>query len=165
MITLNHCPDWIFDVVASAVAVEFLSSPLSLASVTQRFIEGMAEVYDEIETDRLMAVSENMILFLNEAEVGEASVDVLNSYCFFRIKFQMDKSPRKLGGVFGSAIKGEKVQNHDTAKSVKRFKAFLFALRNGGMPSVSSDWKLETDTTIPKLSSLLSTKTSILDEL
>ena len=130
MITLNHCPDWIFDVVASAVAVEFLSSPLSLASVTQRFIKGMAEVYDEIETDRLMAVSENMILFLNEAEVGEASVDVLNSFCFFRIKFQMDKSPRKLGGLFGSAIKGEKVQNHDIAKSIKRFKAFLFALKN-----------------------------------
>jgi hypothetical protein len=33
------------------------------------------------------------------------------------------------------------------------------------MPSVSSDWKLKTDTTIPKLSSLLSIKTSILDEL
>ena len=165
MLALNYCPDWIFDVIAAAVAEEFLRSPLPLASISQRFSEGMKGAYDEIDAELLSTSSENMILILNEAETGEASVDVLNAFSYFRINFQMDKTPRKLSGIFGSSAKGEKVKSYNEIKTRKRFKAFLFALRNGGMPSVPSDWKLEKNETIPNLASLVSGKTSVLDGL
>ena len=165
MIDLNYCPDWIFDVIAASVAAEFLRSPLSLVSISKRFSEGMKGVYNEIDVELLSTSSENMILILNEAETGEASVDVLNAFSYFRISFEMDKTPRKLSGIFGSSIKGEKAQSYDEVKTRRRFKAFLFALRNGGMPSVPSDWKLEKNENIPNLASLVGGKTSILDGL
>jgi hypothetical protein len=165
VIDLNYCPDWIFDVIAASVATEFLRSPLSLVSISQRFSEGMKGAYNEIDAELLSTSSENMILILNEAETGEASVDVLNAFSYFRINFEMDKTPRKLSGIFGSSTKGEKVQSYDEVKTRKRFKAFLFALRNGGMPSVPVDWKLEKNESIPNLAALVGGKTSVLDGL
>lgn len=165
MVALNYCPDWIFDVVVASVAAEFLRSPLSLVSISQRFSEGMKGAYDEIDAELLSVSAESMILILNEAETGEASVDVLNAFSYFRINFQMDKTPRKLSGIFGSSVKGEKVQSYDEVKTRKRFKAFLFSLRNGGMPKVPTDWKLEQNENIPNLASLVGSKTSVLDGL
>jgi hypothetical protein len=165
VIALNHCPDWIFDVVASSVAAEFLQSPLSLASVSQRFSQGMMVAYDEIDVGVLAAASENMVLILNEANTGEASVDVLHAFGFFRLNFEMDKTNRKISGIFGSGTKGEKFQNHDADKTRKRFKAYLFALRNGAVPRLPNEWKLENDATVPTLAFLVSRKTSVLDSI
>ena len=58
VIDLNYCPDWIFDVIAASVAAEFLRSPLSLVSISQRFSEGMKGAYNEIDVELLSTSSE-----------------------------------------------------------------------------------------------------------
>ena len=72
VLNVNHCPVWVFDVVACVVAREFLQSPLSLDSVSSKFQKGMAANYDSIEPVHLVTAAEQVLITLSEANAGEA---------------------------------------------------------------------------------------------
>ena len=162
---MNHCPDWIFDVVACVAAREFLQSPLSLDSVSGKFQKGMAANYDSIEPVHLVTAAEQVLITLNEANAGEAAITILEGFCYFRLSYEMSKVPRKISGIFANALKGDKEPRYTADDTRKRFKAYLFAMRNGGMPMPPQEWSLEKDETIPDLKQLIVAKASILDSI
>ena len=77
----------------------------------------------------------------------------------------MNKTPRKLSGIFANALKGDKDIQYNADDTRKRFKAYIFAVRNGGMPVPPQEWSLEKDQTIPALTRLIVAKSSILDSI
>ena len=160
---VNHCPNWIFDIFAGACAREFIQSPLSLDSVARKFQDVIGKTYDPVEPGILLKASENIVLTLNEADAGDMSVRIIDHFCYFRLNFEMNKTPRKISGIFGSALKGERELAYNADETRKRFKAFLFALRNGGMKPIPEEWNLEKDDTIPNLSEAVSNKMGMLD--
>ena len=162
---MEHCPDWIFDVTACAVAREFLGSPFSLDSVAQKFQKGMAEHYALIELHHFVVSAEQILLTLNDAEAGEDATIFIEGFCYFRLNFEMDKTPRKITGLFGSGLKGDKEPRYSADNSRKRFKAYLFAMRNNGMPVPPQGWSMEKNDKFPALAQLVQTKASILDTL
>ena len=163
MKTVNHCPNWIFDIFVGACAAEFIQSPLPLASVARKFQEAIGKTYDPIELDVILTASESIVMTLHEAEAGDASVKIIEHFCYFRLNFEMNKTPRKITGLFGNALKGEKQQTYNADETRKRFKAFLFALRNGGMKTMPEGWKLENDETIPNISEAVRNRVGMLD--
>lgn len=160
---MNHCPNWIFDIFVGACAAEFIQSPLPLASVARKFQEVIVKTYDPIELDVISTASENIVLTLHEAEAGDASVKIIEHFCYFRLNFEMNKTPRKINGIFGNALKGEKQPACNADETRKRFKAFLFSLRNGGMKPMPEGWKLENDESIPNLSEVVRNRVGMLD--
>ena len=162
---MNKCPNWIFDVVIGACTREFIQSPLSLASVASKFQAGTSCWYDAIEQAIIEQSVEGVVLTLNDADAGDSAQSILEGFCYFRLNFEMDKTPRKIGGVFNNALKGEKEILYGPNSTRKRFKAYLFALRNGAMEIPPSGWTLESDPTIPNLTELIINKASILDSI
>ena len=160
---VNYCPNWIFDIFAGACAREFIQSPLPLESVSRKFQDVIGKTYDPVEAGIVLKASENIVLTLHEADAGDMSVRIIDHFCYFRLNFEMNKTPRKISGIFGSALKGERERAYNADETRKRFKAFLFALRNGGMKPIPEEWNLEKDDTIPNLSEAVSNKMGMLD--
>ena len=165
VLNVNHCPVWVFDVVACVVAREFLQSPLSLDSVSSKFQKGMAANYNSIAPVHLVTAAEQVLITLSEANAGEAAITILEGFCYFRLNYEMNKVPRKISGIFVKALKGDKEPRYTADDARKRFKAYLFAMRNGGMPVPPQEWSLEKDETIPALTQLIVAKASILDSI
>ena len=162
---LNFCPEWIFDVTASAAAREFLQSPLGLDTTVKKFQQGLTSLYNPIDVAQLAEACEQLLLVLNDADAGEEAVIFIENFCYFRLNFEMNKAPRKLSGLFGNELKGTKTIQYNSDNTRKRFKAYLFAMRNGGMPKAPAGWNLENDTTVPALTELIAKKVNILDSL
>ena len=151
--------------VACVSAREFLQSPFSLENVSAKFQKGMTASYDPIELGGLVAAAEQFLVTLNDANAGEAAITILEGFCHFRLNYEMNKTPRKLSGIFANALKGDKEIQYNTYDTRKRFKAYIFAMRNGGMPVPPQEWSLEKDQTIPALTQLIVAKSSILDSI
>ena len=162
---MNYCPNWIFDLTSCAIAREFLQSPFGLEGISKKFQLAFSGTYQEISIADLNSAAENILLILNEADVGENSVEILEGFYYFRINFEMDKTPRKLTGLFSSSFKGDKESKYSASETRKRFKAYLFGLRNGAVPLRPSTWSIEGEDTIPLLSQQISKKSGILDSL
>ena len=162
---MNYCPNWIFDLTSCAIAREFLQSPLGLDSISQKFQAAFRETYQEIDIKELSSAAENIVFTLNEAEVGEKSVEILEGFYYFRSSFEMDKTPRKITGLFASSLKGDKNCRYNNADTRKKFKAYLFGLRNGAVPLPPPTWSIESDDTVPLLMEKISQKPSILDSI
>jgi hypothetical protein len=154
-----------FDLASCAIAREFLQSPFGLDGISQKFQNGLREEYREINITDFCSAAESMLFTLNEADAGEDSVEILESFYFFRLHFEMDKTPRKLSGLFSSSLKGDKDCRYSADNTRKKFKAFLFGLRNGAMPLQPSTWSIASDNTIPLLSQQIGQKASVLDSL
>ena len=151
--------------VACVAAREFLQSPFSLENVSGKFQRGMTASYDPIALEGLVAAAEQVLVTLNDANAGEAAITVLEGFCYFRLNYEMNKTPRKLSGIFANALKGDKELHYDANGTRKRFKAYIFAMRNGAMPVPPQEWSLEKDQTIPVLTQLIVAKSSILDSI
>lgn len=162
---MNYCPNWVFDLISCAVAREFLQSPFGLDSISQKFQTIFRDIYQEIDLTELSSAAENIVFMLNEADAGEDSVEILEGFYYFRSSFEMDKTPRKVTGLFASSLKGDKNCRYNSADTRKKFKAYLFGLRNGAVPLPPSSWSIEGDNTVPLLAGQISQKPSILDSI
>ena len=125
----------------------------------------MASSYASIEAVHLVTAAEQVLIILNEGNAGEEAITILEGFCYFRLNYEMNKAPRKISGIFANALKGDKEPRYTADGTRKRFKAYLFAMRNGGMPVPSQEWSLEKDETIPDLKQLIVAKASILDSI
>jgi hypothetical protein len=162
---VNYCPNWIFDLTSCAIAREFLQSPLGLDSISQKFQAVFKGTYQEIDMTELSSAAENVVFMLNEADAGENSVEILEGFYYFRSRFEMDKTPRKTTGLFASSLKGDKNCRYNNADTRKKFKAYLFGLRNNAVPLPPPTWSIEDDDIVPLLTGKISQTPSILDSI
>ena len=158
-----HCPNWIYQISVARVASEYLSSELDIAVYSKKYSDGLSNFYKSIPIEAFSEPAEAMIVFLGEIEAGETAVELLEDYCYFRIYFEAQNTPRKLKSMFGSIEDGVKPPVGTGGITLKSLRAYIFGLRSGTVPTPPSGWKLETDEHIPNLASIVQKPVSILD--
>ena len=72
---MPHCPSFMFDVASARAAAEFLSSEIGLEAHSQKYSNGLLEIYEDVTLDDINFAAEGMLQFLAEIEAGEKAVD------------------------------------------------------------------------------------------
>ncbi len=157
------CPNWIYQISVSRVASEYLSSELDITPFSKKYSEGLKQFYEIIPIENFTTPAENIVVFLGEIEAGETAVELLQNYTYFRVYFETLNTPRKLKSMFGSIEDGVKTPLEPIETTLKSFRAYVFGLRSGTVPTPPSEWTLESDENVPNLSALARQQVSILD--
>lgn len=157
------CPNWIYQISVSRVTSEYLSSELDITLFGKKYSEGLKQFYETIPIENFTTPAENIVVFLGEIEAGETAVELLQNYTYFRVYFETLNTPRKLKSMFGSIEDGVKTPLEPIETTLKSFRAYVFGLRSGTVPTPPSEWTLESDENVPNLSALASQQVSILD--
>ncbi len=159
----NFCPEWVFSICSANTAVEFLSQETFIESCAKKYSAGLNSHYAQIEPDLIALSAQELLLFLSEIDAGETAVPLLNDYIYNRLKFEATRKPRKIKGMFGSALDPTKTQEYSSEKCTKLFRAMVFGLRSKANPSAPSGWNIIQEENLDWFGELLSQKTSILD--
>tara|TARA_X000000950_G_C13751418_1_gene592821 strand:- start:518 stop:1000 length:483 start_codon:yes stop_codon:yes gene_type:complete len=138
----KYCPEWIFGVFSAQTSNEFLYSNNSIAAVARKFANAISERYDEVRTEEIMDVAEKILQFLSEINAGDQAATYINDYIHYRVCFEATGSERKLSGIFSSAFNPEKIQDYNSDKSFRVFKATVFSIRNDALPKATPGWAI-----------------------
>ncbi len=163
--TVLYSPDWIWDVVVSRVAVEFLGSDLPLEAAAKKYEKGLIETYDNFDVDSLTGAATGLLEFLSDIEAGEEAVTLLHHFTYFRIHFSKIGVPRKLKPMFGSVEDPVKMPEHSPEGLQKAFRTFVYRLRNDPTNAAPAGWTLETEVATPTIAELAKSELSVLDAL
>ena len=160
-----YCPDWIFDIVSSEVAILYLKNDVSLSMGAAKYASGLSDEYEEFSSDEVELLAEDMIRLLGELDAGEAAVTLLTGFSYFRMCYSMQNVKRNLKPLFGSVASGTKEKDYSVQSSFKRFKAYLFAYRSEKAVLAPSGWSLASQTDVDFLANIASQNTNPLDFL
>ena len=158
-----YCPNWIYQISVARVVSEYLSSEMGIEAFVKKYNQGLSSRYDPIPVESFNDPAEQIIIFLGEIEAGDSAVELLNNYTYFKLYFETLNVPRKLKSMFGSIEDSVKVPLETSDSALKSFRAYIFGLRSGTVPTPSEGWRLEDDENVPNLSKLASQTVSILD--
>ena len=158
-----YCPNWIYQISVARVVSEYLSSEMGIEAFVKKYNQGLSSRYDPIPVESFSDPAEQIIIFLGEIEAGDSAVELLNNYTYFKLYFETLNVPRKLKSMFGSIEDSVKVPLETSDSALKSFRAYIFGLRSGTVPTPSEGWRLEDDENVPNLSKLASQTVSILD--
>ena len=159
----NFCPEWVFSLCSASTATEFLSQETFIESCASKYAVGLSAHYFPIEPELIALSAQELLLFLSEIDAGDTAVTLLNSYIFNRLKFEATRKPRKIRGMFGSALDPVKNKEYSSEKCTKLFKAMIFGLRSKVSPSAPSGWSITNEENLEWFGTLLQQKTSVLD--
>ena len=162
---MNNCPGWIFDVAVAAAAEEFLAGELPLQTYCEKYAEGLAQHYLEIDVGDYCNGAERLLEFLSEIEVGEDAAPILHDYSFFRTHFEKNNIPRKMKPMFGGIEDGVKKPEASVEQNLKAFRAYTFMWRAKTAEKAPVGWSLANDAEVPILSGIAATQKSMLDIL
>lgn len=160
---MSFCPDWIFDAAMARAAEEFLAGALPLNTISKKYGDGLSEKYDEVRPEELSGGIESVVRFLAEVEAGDEAVNFLRGFCFFRLHFEGTNKPRKLKILFGNADDPVKSKLYSAEETLKKLKAYVFALRSNSSPLAPAGWRIEDEVDLQHLSDLASRPINILD--
>ena len=158
-----YCPNWIYQISVARVVSEYLSSEMGVEAFAKKYNQGLSNSYEPIPIESFIEPAEQIIIFLGEIEAGDSAVELLNNYTYFRLYFESLNVPRKLKSIFGNIEDSVKVPLEPSDTPLKSFRAYIFGLRSGTVPTPSEGWRLEDDENVPNLSKLASQTVSILD--
>ena len=158
-----YCPNWIYQISVARVVSEYLSSEMGIEAFVKKYNQGLSRRYDPIPVESFNDPAEQIIIFLGEIEAGDSAVELLNNYTYFKLYFETLNVPRKLKSMFGNIEDSVKVPLETSDSALKSFRAYIFGLRSGTVPTPSEGWRLEDDENVPNLSKLASQTVSILD--
>lgn len=158
-----YCPNWIYQISVARVVSEYLSSEMGIEAFVKKYNQGLSSRYDPIPVESFNDPAEQIIIFLGEIEAGDSAVELLNNYTYFKLYFETLNVPRKLKSMFGNIEDSVKVPLETSDSALKSFRAYIFGLRSGTVPTPSEGWRLEDDENVPNLSKLASQTVSILD--
>ena len=159
----RFCPEWIYSICCSQTAIEFLSGATLLESCAKKYSVGLSEHFENIPSEIISQTAHELLIFLAEIEAGETAVHMLNTYSYNRLKFEATKKPRKIKGLFGSALDPVKQQEYSPNKCLKLFKATVFGMRSNVNPEAPSGWLIQEESDLDWFGKLLNKKTDIFD--
>ena len=159
----RFCPEWIYSISCSQTAIEFLSGETLLESCAKKYSAGLSEHFETIPSEIISETAHELLIFLAEIEAGDTAVHLLNTYNFNRLKFESTKKPRKIKGLFGSALDPIKQQEYSPNNCLKIFKATVFGMRSKVNPEAPSGWSIQDEKDLDWFGELLNKKTDIFD--
>lgn len=160
---MNYCPDWVFEACLARAAQDFLTLELPIVAICKKYSSGLSENYSEVRVEELSAGSEEIVRFLAEVEAGDAAADMLRGFSFYRIKFEGLNKPRKLKSMFSSALDPVKEKKYSAEETLKKFKAYVFALRSQSAPTAPAGWKIEDEEDLDHVAEVAKRSVNILD--
>lgn len=158
-------PDFIYDIAVARCASEFLSSELALETFAEKYAQGLTELYSEVELHAIQDPAERHLQFLAEIEAGDAAVDLLSGFVYFRLFYEGVARPRKMKPLFGMLDDGAKARSWSPEATVKSFRAYTFGLRSNTSPAAPVGWNFEDTAYTPRFMPLVQKKMSVLDAL
>lgn len=160
----KYCPDWIFSAVIALIANRYLQDDLGLDAFANKYSELLAEHYVQIPPDVIEEAAEGCLRVLIEAE-SEDAIEVLTAFSYSQISFETGLAPRKLKGLFSSALDGDKDPKFTAMQSVREFKAFLYMMRSKPELAAPVGWNWGLIEDGDWLTTLETVEVSILDSL
>jgi len=139
---MSFCPKWIFEVACASAGMDYLGQQTDLGTVAKSYAVTLGKHNNAISDEEVSAVVEAVVRFLDELDGGEAAVDLLKGFAFYRVTYEMPNKPRKLRGLFGSADEAVKTREHSADDAVKSFRAYVYALRNNVAEVAPPGWRL-----------------------
>lgn len=135
----KYCPEWLLSATVALIAQRYLSSPFGLDLFAKKHAQILSERYLEIAPDLIEQSAEGCLRVLAEAEADNADA-VLGSYQYHRITRAENGEPRRIKGVFSSALDGTKTEDYSVDLIVKRFRPFFFLLRSKPTMAAPASW-------------------------
>lgn len=135
----KHCPEWLISATVALVAQRYLDSPLGLDLFAKKYAQVLSERYSEIGPDVIEQSVEGFLRVLSEAEADDADA-VLRSYAYNRITRMANGEPRKIKGLFSSALDGARIEEFNVDQMVKSFRPFFFLLRSKPSLAAPTSW-------------------------
>lgn len=160
---MEFCPDWLFDAALANTAADFLKGEMPLSSLAKKYASGLSEKYDEVRVEEISAGVEEVVRFLGEVEAGEEAVNFLRGFAYFRLYFEGNNKPRKMKMLFGNIDDPVKVKSYASDEAVKKFKAYVFALRSESAPLAPPGWQAEDVKELEHFAEVASRSVSLLD--
>ena len=158
---MSYTPDWIFDISIVRTASEFLSLSQPLDSLARKYATGLSEIYTEVYFEEILEPAEEILRFLSEVKAQHMAVEILKDFSYFRMYYQNPKKPRKLKPLFGTLEAPEKKKDYSSEKTIKSFRAYVFALRSKTVPQSPSGWALENDESLSRFGDLVNAKVGV----
>jgi hypothetical protein len=135
----KYCPEWLLSATVALVAQRYLASPLGLDLFAKKYAQILSERYLEIGPDLIEQTAEGFLRVLAEAEADDADA-VLRSYAFNRITRMGNGEPRRIKGMFSSALDGTKTEEYGLDQMIKSFRPFFFLLRSKPAMAAPVSW-------------------------
>ncbi|MDE0766700.1 MAG: hypothetical protein OSB15_11555 [Amylibacter sp.] len=158
---MKFIPDWILELTCGCVAVSFVMGQLPLRAFTNSYASGLALVYDDVTSEKIEKITQEMLYFLATFE-SDDHMEYVEAFMFNVINFQIGGKKRKLKSLFRSALDPEKEQTSEEYV-LKHFKAFVFQLRNNRKLAPPTDWKLTESKGIDALLKIYSKPVRVAD--
>jgi len=160
---MQFCPDWIFDAVMARTAEEFLAGELPLNALASKYAKGLSEKYSEVRSEELSRGVEDLVRFLGEVDAGDEAVNFLRGFSYFKLRFEGSNKPRKMKPLFGTVDEPVKARAYAAEETVKKFKAYVFALRSNSAPLAPAGWRIEDESELSHLAGVAARSVSLLD--
>ena len=158
---MSYTPDWIFDIAIVRTASEFLSLSQPSESLAKKYSVGLSEVYMEVYFEEILEPAEEILRFLSEVKAQHMAVEILKDFSYFRMYYLNPKKPRKLKPLFGTLEGSEKKKEYSSEKTIKSFKAYVFALRSKTVPQSPAGWALDNDEALNRFRDLVNAKVGV----
>ena len=134
-----------------------------MPSIAKKYARGLSEQYEPVTFEYLEGITEQKLRILSEIEAADKAVIILNSYVYRRYKFHRDNRPRKISGLFSSALDGTKTPIIEHEEACKMFKAFIFSIRSNIYNYAPSGWTIVQEPDAMWLGELVAEPSSIFD--
>ena len=111
----------------------------------------------------MAAIAEDIVRILAEIEAGSDAVNYVNGFIYFIVNFETIGKVRSRKLLLGDIFDGDKNLRYDDKIIVRSFKAYMYSLRSGAVPSAPSGWKLDQEKDIEFLKEIAEKEFSIFD--
>ena len=161
----GYCPQWVYSACIGLVIKNFLEKDVPLDLLSRKYAKELSEKYDEINPIQIAAISEDIVRILAEVEAGTDAVNYINGYIYFIVNFESIGKARSKKLLLGDIFDGEKSLNYDEKIIVRSFKAYMYSLRSGAVPSAPTGWSLDQEKDIEFLKVIAEKEFSIFDAI
>ena len=162
---MSYAPDWIFDISIVRTAGEFLSLTQPMDSLAKKYATGLSEIYREVYFEEILEPAEEILRFLSDVKAQHMAVELLKDFSFFRLYYVNPRKKRKLKPLFGTLEAPDKKKEYSSEKTIKSFKAYVFALRSKTVPQSPSGWAIENDETLNRFRELINSKVGVTGQI
>ena len=159
----GYCPQWVYSACIGLVIKNFLEKDVPLDLLSRKYAKELSEKYDEINPIQIASISEDIVRILAEVEAGTDAVNYINGYTYFIVNFESIGKTRSKKLLLGDIFDGEKSLNYDEKIIVRSFKAYMYSLRSGAVPSAPTGWSLDQEKDIDFLKEIAEKEFSIFD--
>ena len=158
------CPEFAYEICVALCVYDFLCKELALPMVAKHYSTALTERYKPVIEEEMSFPAEEILRFVSEQKNPQYEAhDKANSFIYNRLKFDGIRGGRKLKGLFGNAFTGDKKKQYSAEETIKNFKAFVFALRNGTVEKAPVGWTIKTESKedLMQLGEIIHKETSI----